>query len=550
MNKRKISPVLSFFFLVSALFPFANSATAQVRGVPAQPEKPAALSGKVSGTVWRAEDGVPLKKATVTLMPEGRGMEAVAVRTDANGKFEFPEVSPGRYQLRAQRSGFVAAIYGRRGSGPGLTINVEPGQHVEKLEFRLERAGIISGTVMDEDNEPVEGVQVRAMRVRYSPGGRERLTTARSDSTDDLGNYRLPGLAPGTYYVQAGGRGEGVRIGGPPSTVSYAGSFYPGVASREEAHTVEVTSGNETPHVDLAVKSTPTYSISGVIVDAKSGGGVRRYDVGFGSGGAMAFTSVNRDDGTFIMRGMEPGEYNLIGRVFDLDTGAPRQGYRSVKVVDADVRVVIEIGTAATVRGEVQPADDKPMKFSGLFVALQPVEEGGMSPSGVIDEKGKFIVSNVPPGKYSVELASRERDVYVKKVRCLGQDIMAGGLELRTSQTVEDCTLTVARDVGAVSGAVTHEDKPAEGMLVVLIPVEMERRKLERHLSTAQTDSNGMFEMRGVVPGDYWAFALVPSDDAIYYDLEFADRNRERATKLAVKPSEAHSLSLKVVKAR
>jgi len=43
---------------------------------------------------------------------------------------------------------------------------------------------------------------------------------------------------------------------------------------------------------------------------------------------------------------------------------------------------------------------------------------------------------------------------------------------------------------------------------------------------------------------------VTPSEDAVYYQLEFADRNRESATRITIKPNEAKSLDLKVAKTR
>ncbi len=549
--KVRTGSLVSISFLFAAIFLFDSSVSgAQIGGIVSRDAPPASgAAGKVSGTVRRADDGSALRKAMVTLAPEGRQMEALAVRTDGSGKFEFPEVASGRYQVRAQRNGYVAQFYGQRGSGPGLTVTVEPGHSLEKIDFRLERAGVLSGTVIDEDNEPVEGVDVRAMRVRYLPGGRERLVTSRTARTDDLGSYRIAALTPGMYYVQAGGRGEGVRIGGATSAVGYAVTFYPGVSSREEAQLLQVTSGNETSRVELAVRSTPTYSINGVIADAKPGTSMRRYNIGFASGGGTAITTAERGDGTFVLRGLEPGEYNLVAQVYDSD-GPVRSGFRSVRIANADVQVVVEIGAVSSVQGEVRTDDGKPMSFIGLMVSLVASDERNVSPSGVIDEKGHFAVSNVPAGKYTVMLASRDRTNYLKDARCRGQDVVSSLISLNSAEVLDDCTLKVARDVGKVVGVVKSDDKPAEGMAVVLLPVEIERRKIARHISTAQTDASGIFEMLGVIPGDYYAFAVTPSDDAVYYQLEFADRNRESATKITVKPNELRSVELKVAKAR
>jgi hypothetical protein len=190
------------------------------------------------------------------------------------------------------------------------------------------------------------------------------------------------------------------------------------------------------------------------------------------------------------------------------------------------------------------------MSFKELMISLQASDERNVVPSGVIDEKGHFAVSNVPAGSYSVQLASRDRGVYLKEARCHGQDALFGSITLNSAEVLDDCALKVARDVGKVIGTVKQDNQPAEGLAVVLIPVEMERRKIARQTVTAQSDANGVFEVRGVIPGEYFAFAVAPADDAPYYQLEFADRNRESATKILVKPGELQSVELKAAKAR
>ena len=58
------------------------------------------------------------------------------------------------------------------------------------------------------------GVAVRVMRYQYLQGER-RLTPAGNGQTDDQGHYRVWGLMPGDYYVNAVARGRRRRMGGP-----------------------------------------------------------------------------------------------------------------------------------------------------------------------------------------------------------------------------------------------------------------------------------------------------------------------------------------------
>src|SRR5437868_1869509 len=64
---------------------------------------PAQTPGSIEGTVSAAGDR-PISDATVVIIGTTRG-----ARTDDAGKFRITGVSPGAYQVRAQRIGFASA---------------------------------------------------------------------------------------------------------------------------------------------------------------------------------------------------------------------------------------------------------------------------------------------------------------------------------------------------------------------------------------------------------------------------------------------------------
>jgi carboxypeptidase family protein len=90
-------------------------------------------------------------------------------------------------------------VYSARG-GADVVI-----QSLKNLVLRLDPTGVIAGQVSDEDQEPVSGLEVFALRINFQPGGRKQVTTSGRTVTDDLGNFRLPNLPAGSYYVSAGG---------------------------------------------------------------------------------------------------------------------------------------------------------------------------------------------------------------------------------------------------------------------------------------------------------------------------------------------------------
>src|SRR4051812_49808302 len=163
-------------------------------------------AGRITGRVLAADNGRPVKRARVFVsaveLPGGRGM-----LTDDNGLFDLTELPAGRYTLTVSKAGFVALPYGQRGPlQAGTPLQLAEGQQLKGIEFQLPRGSVISGHVLDEDGEAMPGVSVRVMRYQYLQGER-RLTPAGAGQTDDKGQYRVWGLMPGDYYVNATARG-------------------------------------------------------------------------------------------------------------------------------------------------------------------------------------------------------------------------------------------------------------------------------------------------------------------------------------------------------
>src|SRR5205085_10328036 len=92
------------------------------------------------------------------------------------------------------------------------------GQQLKGIDFVLPRGSVISGTLLDEDGDAMPGVNVRVLRYQMQQGNRQ-LVPSGSGQTDDRGQYRVWGLMPGDYYVDAvarnnnfGGRGIAARV--------------------------------------------------------------------------------------------------------------------------------------------------------------------------------------------------------------------------------------------------------------------------------------------------------------------------------------------------
>ena len=151
--------------------------------------------GTIRGQVTNAA-GEPLHRVRVALnAPAPNPPSSV---TDTRGEFEITSVPSGSYYLTATRAGYLTIQYGqRRPREAGRTIQVKPGDSVEGINFALPRGAVLAGTITDDIGEPYQGVRVEAVELRYVRGRRVPVQAA-SAITNDLGQYRLSGLQPGT----------------------------------------------------------------------------------------------------------------------------------------------------------------------------------------------------------------------------------------------------------------------------------------------------------------------------------------------------------------
>src|SRR5690349_11915369 len=144
-----------------------------------------AAAGVIAGRVVDATTGAPVADATVTLRTSGGPQRSA--RTDTEGRYAFPALPAGRYNLTAERVGYMRGLHGRvTPFGRSEAIDLLADQHVSDATLRMWRFASISGRVVDDGNDPVVGVRVRALKkssraglTLYAPAweGAEVVTT-------------------------------------------------------------------------------------------------------------------------------------------------------------------------------------------------------------------------------------------------------------------------------------------------------------------------------------------------------------------------------------
>ena len=178
-----------------------------------------------------------------------------------------------RTELTVSRRGFVTLSYGqRRPFQPGTPIQLAPGQQLKGIDFPLPCGSVIGGHVLDENGDPVVGAMVRVLRFQYLDGVRS-LNPIATDLTDDEGAFRLWGLNPGRYDVEARMRVAGGFVDAPAVTAALgplvagtgtfdrsdaaralAPTYFPGALSPMQAQVIALGLSEEMLGVDFSLQ--------------------------------------------------------------------------------------------------------------------------------------------------------------------------------------------------------------------------------------------------------------------------------------------------------
>jgi len=133
---------------------------------------------------------------------------------------------------------------------------------------------------------------------------------------------------------------------------------------------------------------------------------------------------------------------------------------------------------------------------------------------------GTFVISNVPDGQAHVTVWGLGENSFIKSVRY--------GTSENTSREVNitpgvnaSLEVTLSSRGGHITGmATTSDGLPGSAVWVVLVTDAANRNKYWLYKS-ANTDQNGIFEFRGIVPGQYELFSWDQVDQGAWEDPAF-----------------------------
>ncbi|MGD0872234.1 MAG: carboxypeptidase regulatory-like domain-containing protein [Bryobacteraceae bacterium] len=534
-----------------------------------QPAPDPTLACTIEGAAVDASTGQPVRNASIVLRPgpgSSSSATASAASTDNEGKFAIKGIVAGTYRLTAAHSGYLQTEYGaRRPGGSGSTISLSPEQTLRALVLRMYRQGVIAGRVVDDAGDSVERAQVSALQYQYVGRDRQLLQTD-STNTDDQGNYRIFGLAPGRYILRA--QTQSLIMGQTSdvqSEYAYLPAYYPGTSDESLATPLDLGAGAQLPGIDFTLAKSRVYRVQLQVQNQTGAAGrimvmlqARQAVFTPGSSRINPVDAKNKLD----LRNISPGSYILMASMSDQNQ--IYSGRVDIEVVDRDLEnIVIPLRPCPELAGEVKTEDDAPINFASLRVTLASptsvrVSTGGLVTSAIgfgtsvaekVGDDGKFVLHDIFPDSPRPTVSPLPDGFYVKSIQLNDQEVLESGLDF-SHGAGGPLRFVLSGKAGTVQGVVgDDDDNPAASATVVLVPKSDTRRALPQFYKIATTNQQGQFTIRNVDPGDYRVFAWEDVETGAWLDPDFVKPFDSKATGLTVDPSGHPQFRLKSIPA-
>jgi hypothetical protein len=557
---------------------------------PPRDVKPVATApASISGVVLSDEQPPrPLRRARVTLNGEEMRTLGRTVITGDEGAFAFEDVPPGNYELTAVKNGYVSMDYGASRAGrPGRAVDVAAGE-ARRVELRLPRGAVITGAVLDQEGQPVQGIAVMALS-RHVVGPRPVYRESGSPAlpTDDTGTYRIYGLPAGDYVVVAQGStrvigfppGETVRAmsRGEPSARRQvmARTFYPSTADVGQAARLSVTAGEERSGIDIQLDYVPLASVSGtarvdadwtppqvslVRVDDLTTTGMRDLSVRAGADGAFSFD------------GIPPGQYRLVARTA-LSSAAPAMtrtpsgatqiappvqlaGLVDITVAGEDVAdLSLSMQPALTMTGRVEFAGRRPpfsvTELPGATPAsFAMVSAGQRFPLLSVASDGTFRAAGIEPGLYQFIAGhvggGKIGEWWVTSLLVNGADVLDAPFDIR--QNINGAVATISDRASTLTGVVRNASGDAFTHVTV-VAFSTDRSTWayrSRRIAAVDSDDEGRYVIRNLPPGEYRVVATTDLEPLEWFDPAVLERLLPAGLAVAISGAETVTRDLVV----
>ena len=531
-------------------------------------------NGRFGGAARPGQRSGPPGIRSTPAPPQNGKIEAVA---DGAGRFTLELPQAGTWRLLGVARGFHSQIFEEH-QGFYTAIVLTPDAPVFHTTFRMSPDAMITGVILDEAGEGVRTAQVIAERVAPELPGESSAATGgpmrqvEAATTDDRGHYELAGLSPGNYlvliqaqpwYASAPGiqRNDGPRTAAavPPTDlpldVAYPVTWFPAATSEAEAQPL-VLAGGEEREADFHLSPVPTVHLQLPRQDTPSGepgrsrqprpATINRVSTD-GSGMFNNVTFSNGGGTDWEFGGLTPGLYEIHlpgpggqpdGETRQIEVRPGASGLITLEGSMPLTRVVVQVDGVP--EGDVSAVDFIDTDTGRRIGSMPPPgRRGRRRANGEDDDEGDEgpgagRIALLPPHTYDVVVTPRS-DAYLSALDATGAK--ATGTRVTITGGAPVLRLHVAHGRGTLSGFALLPDRPAEGALVLLVPITLGAPGNTLPVLRDQANSDGSFLLTAVTPGKYILLAIDHGWDVHWRDPQSLERYLLKGTAVDVRPS-------------
>ena len=506
-------------WLLSLLIaPIPASAQLSSPGFQLNPANPTAPTFTVQGVVINSVTGLPVHAALVQIhFPRQNSL-----LTAADGKFRFEGIPQAQINLTVRKPGFFSEQELRQGA-PYVDHPIQVGPDMLPVILKLVPEGVIYGRATGPDGEPVNNVPVRLLYGALTEG-ETNWQQRGGGQTNDEGEFRLFGLAPGIYYLIAGPRASpmplpGRAIDSPPQ--GYGAAYYGGSSDISSAAPIAITPGKQI-RADLSLTSELLHQISGLVVGAPAGmpANVQLFTpdgqavpVGIRTNPQNGAFTAFVPSGSYVLKASVAGNGGLVGVGSQLLTvTGDTAGIR----LDVGPTAILPIAVELRSTRNIQP---DPRLNGQQMVSVQLISQGSVTRnirSSTMEgppENRSLAIRNVEPGAYRVRIRPFG-PWYVESARRGPANLLSDDLSIDAGDLGAPIEIVLRDDLAALTGTILSRGQPAQG-IVILAPDSKAQAPI-----TFVVGPPGKFEKRDLPPGEYRVFALDRVDGLEYANPE------------------------------
>jgi hypothetical protein len=507
-------------------------------GQPARDASTPSGTAAIRGRVIDAASGHGLSRVEMRAGPNAGQANGRVVLTDGDGRYEIKGLPAGTYTIIASKPNYVRTSWGEaRVEGPGKRIPLTDGQLLENIDVKLMRSGAVRGRILDEVGEVVTDVSVSAMQYRYQAGSRVLTAVGHTGSTNDVGEYKIYGLSPGEYYISATLR-NGFSIGlvnDSADRSGYAATYFPGTGNIAGAQRLTIAAGQTLAGIDLALLPVRTARVSGVALDERGRPLAKVTIIGMQRVGFSMRSSsiaVTGADGSFVVAGLTPGEYQLRA-ITGAGPGSP-EAAAVVSIDGSDITdLQLTVTKPSTLSGRVTFADGggAPPKASTIHVTAMRTEPMMFGQPGNATVKDDLTFEMTLTAGHVFVRSPAGPNWRLGRVLLGDADVTDTGIDVPVNAAIPNVVVELTDHIYPISGRVTD----ADGNVVRDCDVIVFGKDPggwtpgTRFLARMRPGADDQYHAR-MPAGDYYAVAMTDVPANAWTDPEFLARIRESAT--------------------